>query len=120
MPTKAPAPPRTDRKRGDNHGGCDRGYPARRAPDPDASRALRAEALFASGLQSSESPSPEQVQRAVATTLRRLGVRGCAERLAGEFGDHPEVAAARMTWALATVRAVYPESIVGPGPAGGR
>src|SRR5207248_243923 len=67
--------------------------------------AIRAEAQFASTLQSSEAPSPEQVRRAVATTMRRLGIRGCAEYLAGEFGDHPDTAAARMTWALATIRA---------------
>ncbi len=71
--------------------------------------AIRAEALFASTLQSSESPSAEQVRRAVATTLRRLGMRGCAAHLAHEFGDHPDTAAARMTWALTTVRtAVHP------------
>jgi len=68
---------------------------------------LRAEALFASILQSSESPSPDQVRRAVATTLRRLGARGCAAQLAGECGEHPDIAAARMTWALATIRTVY-------------
>lgn len=42
--------------------------------------AVRAEALFVSTLQPSGSPSPDQVRRAVATTLRRLGVRGCAAR----------------------------------------
>ena len=70
--------------------------------------AIRAEALFASALQPSECPSPDQVRRAVATTLHRLGIHGCAERLAGAFGDHPDTAAARMTWALATIRAAYP------------
>jgi hypothetical protein len=68
---------------------------------------LRAEALFASTLQPSESPSPHQVQRAVAGTLRRLGVGGCAAHLAGEVGDHPTTAAARMRWALALVHAAY-------------
>ena len=70
--------------------------------------AVRAEALFASTLQSSEMPSAEQVRGTVAATLRRLGMRGCAAQVAGEFGDHPETAVARMTWALATVRAAYP------------
>jgi hypothetical protein len=79
---------------------------------------IRAEALFASTLQSSESPSPDQVRRAVAMTLRRLGIRGCAGQLAGEFGDHPDTAAARMTWALAMIRTVYstPSMISTPGP----
>jgi hypothetical protein len=65
---------------------------------------ILAEALFASTLQSSESPTPQEVRRGVATTLRQLGVRGCAAQLAAEFGDHPDVAPARMCWALATVR----------------
>ncbi|HEU4425824.1 MAG TPA: hypothetical protein VFR67_25075 [Pilimelia sp.] len=68
---------------------------------------IRAEALFASTLEPSESPSPDQVRRAVATTLRRLGIRGCAAELATAFGDHPDIAAARMTWALATIHTMY-------------
>jgi hypothetical protein len=70
--------------------------------------AARAEALFVSTLQPSESPTADQVRRAVATTVRRLGIGGCAAHLACEFGDHPDTAAARMTWALATIRSVYP------------
>lgn len=76
---------------------------------------IRAEALFASTLQPSESPCPEQVRRAVATTLRRLGIRGCAAQLAGEFGDNPDTAAARMAWALATIHTVYSSPIPAPG-----
>jgi hypothetical protein len=41
-------------------------------------------------------------------TLRRLGVRGCAAQVAVEFGDHPDTAAPRMSWARATVNTVYP------------
>jgi hypothetical protein len=70
--------------------------------------AVRAEALFLSALQPSGSPSPDQIRRAVATTLKRLGVRGCAAQVAGEFGDHPDTAVARMSWALATINAAYP------------
>jgi hypothetical protein len=70
--------------------------------------AVRAEALFASSLQSSDQPAPDEVLRAVATTLRRLGMRGCAVRVAGEFGEHPETAVSRMEWALMMIRAVYP------------
>jgi hypothetical protein len=70
--------------------------------------AVRAEALFLSCLQSSESPSPEQVRAAVADTLRRFGTRGCAVQVAGEFGDHPETAVPRMAWALSLVRSVFP------------
>jgi hypothetical protein len=78
------------------------------------SAAIRAEALFVSTLQSSESPSPDQVRRAVATTLQRLGIRGCAAQLAGEFGEHPDTAVARMAWALATIRTAYPSPLTIP------
>jgi hypothetical protein len=75
---------------------------------PGTFEAVRAEALFASTLQPSGSPSPHQVRHAVTATLRRLGSRGCAAQVAGEFGDHPDTAVARMSWALATIKAVYP------------
>lgn len=80
----------------------------------DSFEAIRAEALFVSSLQRSEVPDPEQVRRAVATTLRRNGIRGCATRVAGEFGDHPDLAVPRMRWALEMIRAVYPHH---PAPA---
>jgi hypothetical protein len=69
--------------------------------------AVRAEALFASMIQSSDLPSAIEVRGAVATTLRRLGIRGCAAEVAGEYGEHPDTACARMAWALATVRETY-------------
>jgi hypothetical protein len=48
------------------------------------------------------------VRDAVARTLRRLGIQGCAAEVAGEFGDHPDSAVERMAWAIAMVRATYP------------
>jgi hypothetical protein len=75
---------------------------------PGTLEAVRAGALFVSTLQPSRSPSPDQVRRVVAMTLRRLGVRGCAAQMASEFGDHPDTAVARMSWVLATIRTVYP------------
>jgi hypothetical protein len=36
--------------------------------------------------------------------------------MAGEFGDHPDTAVARMSWALATIHAVYPEPSMLPAP----
>jgi len=70
----------------------------------DSHEAVLAEALFASTVQPSDCPGPEQVRRAVAVTLLRLGNAVCAGEVAAEFGDHPDTAAARMTWALATIR----------------
>jgi hypothetical protein len=83
---------------------------------PRTFEAVRAEALFASNLQCSASPSPDHVRRAVATTLRRLGVRGCAAHMASEYGDHPDTAASRMIWALAMIHAVYPAPSMSPVP----
>ena len=34
-----------------------------------------------------------------------------AAAVAGEYGEHPDTACARMTWALATVRASYPRYV---------
>ena len=70
--------------------------------------AVRAEALFVSCLQSSQHPDADEVRHAVAGTLRQYGTRGCATRVAGEYGEHPETAVSRMNWALATVREVFP------------
>jgi hypothetical protein len=57
------------------------------------------EALFASPLQRSDDVSAETVANAIRQTVAELGVRGCAGRVAQEFGDHPEVATERMRWA---------------------
>jgi hypothetical protein len=66
----------------------------------DTYQAVCAEALFASTLQASQEPGPDEVREAVTTTLRRFGITGCVARLATEFGDRPEAAARRMRWAL--------------------
>ena len=58
----------------------------------------RCEALFASELQRSDAPTAESVTEAISRTVRRLGTRGCAGRMAQEFGDHPQAAAERMRW----------------------
>ena len=58
----------------------------------------RCEALFVSGLQRSDAPTTAELAELVSRTVRELGVRGCACRMAQEFGDHPEAAADRMRW----------------------
>jgi hypothetical protein len=55
-------------------------------------------ALFASALQRSDTPTPDAVSEAIRHTVRQFGTRGCAIRMAQEFGDHPEAAAERMRW----------------------
>ncbi|HEX9526512.1 MAG TPA: hypothetical protein VF951_03370 [Streptosporangiaceae bacterium] len=63
------------------------------------------EALFASWLQPSDAPTAEAVAEAINYTVRELGIRGCAGRMAQEFGDHPDTAAARMRWVRQLIQA---------------
>ena len=65
--------------------------------------AMRADALFVSALQRCEQPTAEQVRQSAAAAVHAFGERGCAERVAQEFGDHPETAVPRMRWALQLV-----------------
>jgi hypothetical protein len=58
----------------------------------------RCTALFASGLQRSDALTGDAVAEAVRLAVRQYGVRGCAARMAEEFGEHPEVAIDRMRW----------------------
>ena len=76
--------------------------------------AVWAGALFASTLQRSDAPSAGQARAAAAAALRAYGGRGCAERVAQEFGDHPEAAVARMRWARGVAGEVFAAP---PGPA---
>lgn len=74
---------------------------------------VRSEALFASTLQPSEEPTAEQVRAEITHAVRRLGTRGCAARMAQEFGDAPDSAIARMCWARRVVADVF---VVHPTP----
>lgn len=61
-----------------------------------------AEALFVSSVQPSEHLTEGQLEAAVDTALRSHGgIDGCACACAAEYGDHPDIAADRMRWALA-------------------
>jgi len=68
--------------------------------------AVWADALFVSVLQRSDEPGAGQVRRAIAAAVRAYGSGGCAQRVAQEFGDHPETAVARMRWARAAAGVV--------------
>lgn len=59
----------------------------------------RCEALFASALQRSDAPTADAIARAIGCARQRFGARGCADRMAQEFGDHPDAASERMRWA---------------------
>lgn len=68
---------------------------------------VRSDALFVSTLQRSDNPGAGQVQQAIARAVREFGSRGCAARVAQEFGDHPELAVARMGWARRVVDEMF-------------
>jgi hypothetical protein len=44
-------------------------------------------------------PTVVMIATAIRSAVQRFGARGCAERMAQEFGDHPEAAPQRMRWA---------------------
>lgn len=79
----------------------------RRTINRRAISALRSDALFVSGLQPSQEPGARQVEQAVTAAIRQLGSRECAARVAQEFGEHPEAAAARMRWARQAAAAAF-------------
>src|SRR5436305_14539218 len=58
----------------------------------------RCEALFASGLQRSDTLTASVLTEVISRTVRQLGHRGCISLMVQEFGDHPEAAAERMRW----------------------
>jgi hypothetical protein len=62
-------------------------------------RDARREALFVSALQPSDAPTADVIARAIGCARLRFGARGCADRMAQEFGDHPDAASERMRWA---------------------
>ena len=73
-----------------------------------------ADALFVSALQCSEAPSAGQVRQAIEGAVRAFGASGYAARVAQEFGDHPETAAARMRWARTTARSAFADLVPAP------
>jgi len=81
-----------------------------------STRAFEADALFASAAQRCDEPDSGQVRQAIAAAIRAFGSLGCAERVAQEFGDHPETAVARMRWARVAAREAFPDRAPKPGP----
>ncbi|MEU7870972.1 hypothetical protein [Dactylosporangium sp. NPDC049140] len=65
---------------------------------------VRADALFVSDVQSSDTLDPERIRRAVMLSVCRHGPHGCAALVAHEFGEHPDIAVSRMGWVLDCIR----------------
>jgi hypothetical protein len=77
--------------------------------------AIWADALFVSALQRGDQPGAKEVRQAIAAAVEAFGQRGCAGRVAQEFGDHPETAVIRMRWARQAAGKAFGEL----GPASG-
>ena len=88
----------------------DGGEPLTRKETTMGVSAVRADAVFVSGLQRCDEPSAGQVRQAVAAAVRAFGCSGCAGRVAQEFGDHPETAVIRMRWARGVAREAFADS----------
>ena len=69
------------------------------------------EALFASHIQASDQPDSGQISTVIARVLQQFGPKHCAERVAEEFGDHPETAVARMRWIREAVRGTTSDGV---------
>jgi hypothetical protein len=65
-----------------------------------------AEALFVSELEPSQTHAPTVIHTTIDRMIRRYGADGCAERMASEFGDHPDLAVRRMLWVRRIMSAV--------------
>jgi hypothetical protein len=74
--------------------------------EPDV-RATCADALFASALQRSDTPSAGQVRQAVAAAMNAFGDLGCAARVAQAYGEDQESAVTRMRWACTAVARAF-------------
>ena len=79
-----------------------------------SSTAFGADALFVSALQRSDAPTAGQIRQAVDAAVMAFGGPGCAERVAQEFGDHPETAATRMRWARAAAQSAFADLVPAP------
>ena len=81
----------------------------------DRLTAARAAALFASDLSATAPLHRATIHAAITHAVRSHGgSRGCAAEVAFAYGDHPEVAAPRMRWALSAVGSVYTRSNLPP------
>jgi len=74
--------------------------------------AARREATFVALLEGCP-VTPSTLTIAIRRTISRYGARRCAEIVATEYGDHPEVAVPRMNRAKSLVAAGYPGPLLG-------
>jgi hypothetical protein len=69
--------------------------------------AARSAALFVSVQQRGNLIGDEAIREAINRAISEFGVHGCTERVAEEFGDHPDTAVTRMRWVLAVIEQTF-------------
>jgi hypothetical protein len=79
----------------------------------------RCGALFASGLQRSDAPTPEKLAEVISRTVRQFGIAGCVSQMAQEFGDHPDAAVSRMQWIRQLIDEAFAPAASRPARPGG-
>jgi hypothetical protein len=74
------------------------------ATDTQLPTTAQAQALFVSDLSAFARHTQASVEQAISRAiLLHGGVGGCAAVVAAAYGEHPEIAAARMMWAREVV-----------------
>ncbi|GLZ28016.1 hypothetical protein Lesp02_02060 [Lentzea sp. NBRC 105346] len=69
----------------------------------------RTEALFASTVETGATLNREATDRAIRDATRaHHGIRGCAAKMGGAYGESPHSTVVRLQWARRTVLANYP------------
>lgn len=71
-------------------------------------RAVRADALFISGISTGADLDRTQADTAIRAAMKRYHTKGCVEQVAYAYGRDMNYAAGRMQWALTQVDALYP------------
>ena len=79
----------------------------------DPITAARAAALFVSDISASHRPTRAEAEDAIRRAIRiHCGIRGCAADMAANYGDYPELAAARMEWASSVAEGMRHHALV--------
>jgi hypothetical protein len=68
---------------------------------------VRCAALFVSVQQRSDLRGGAAIHEAIDGAISEFGVNGCTERVAEEFGDHPDTAVTRMRWVRAVIAQTF-------------
>jgi hypothetical protein len=79
----------------------------------DPITAARAAALFVSDISATDRPTRAEAEEAIGRAIHAHGgIRGCVADMAANYGDYPELAAARMVWARSVAEGLRHHTVV--------